>query len=56
MGAQLVKPLPSAQVMTPGSWDQVPHWAPRSLGSLLLLQPVTPPACALARTLSLSNK
>ena len=34
--AQSVKHLPLAQVMTPGSWDQVPHQAPRSAGSLLV--------------------
>ena len=33
---QLVKHWPSAQVMIPGSWDQTPHRAPCSLGSLLL--------------------
>ena len=26
-GAQLVKRLPSAQVLIPGSWDRVLHWA-----------------------------
>ena len=35
--AQWVKPLPSAQVMIPGAWDRVLHWAFRSAGSLLLL-------------------
>jgi len=29
--AQLVKRLPSAQVMIPESWDRVPHRAPPSL-------------------------
>ena len=28
--AQLVKPLPSAQAMIPGSWDPAPHQAPCS--------------------------
>ena len=58
--AQLVESLPWAQVMTPGSWDQVLHWALCSVESLLLLLPfptapalsfspllVTPSACAL---------
>ena len=39
-GAQSVKCLPSAQVMIPGSWDRVPHWAPCSVGRLLLLLPL----------------
>ena len=34
-GAQLVKHLISAQVMISGSWDQVPHQTPCSVGSLL---------------------
>ena len=38
--AQLVKHLPSVQVMIPGSWDQAPHWAPCSVGSLLLPLPL----------------
>ena len=46
--AQLVKYLPLAQVMIPGSWDGVPHWAPCSVRSLLLPLPATPPACALS--------
>jgi len=50
--AQSVKRLPLAQVMIPESWDQVPHWAPCSGGSLLLPLPAAPPACAL----SLTNK
>ena len=33
--AQWVKPLPSAQVMISGSWDQGPHRALCSAGSLL---------------------
>ena len=36
--AQWVKPLPSAQDMTPGSWDRALHWAPSPSAP--------PPACA----------
>ena len=50
--AQLVKRLPSAQVMFSGSWNRAPHQAPRSVQSLLLPLPATPLACALC----LSNK
>ena len=28
LGASVVEHLPLAQVVIPGSWDQVPHWAP----------------------------
>ena len=38
-----LRPLPSAQVMIPGSWDQAPHRALCSAGSLLL--PLSPSAC-----------
>ena len=48
--AQLVKHLPSTQVMVSGSWDQVPHQAPFSAGSLLL------PFYLCSLVLSLSNK
>ena len=53
--AQLVKPLPLAQVMIPESWDRVSHWAPCSVGILLLSLPLTAtlPACALSLSLSL---
>ena len=34
--AQLVKCLPSAQVIVPGSWDGAPNMAPCSVESLLL--------------------
>jgi len=40
--AQMVKHLPSAQVMIPGSWDQALCPAPCSAGSLLLLLPLPP--------------
>jgi len=49
--AQSVKCLPSAQVMVPGSRDQAPHWAPRSLGNPLLPLSAPPPACALSLSL-----
>ena len=29
LGGSVVEHLPLAQVVTPGSWDRVPHWAPR---------------------------
>jgi len=51
--AQLVKRLPSAQVMIPESQDRVPHRAPCSAGSLpppLTLPPLT---CSLSLILSL---
>jgi len=38
--AQLVGRLPSAWVMIPESWNQVPHRAPCSVGSLLLSLPL----------------
>ena len=50
--AQLVKHLPSAQAMIPGSWNQVLHRAPCSVGSLLLL----PPAYTCELCLSQINK
>ena len=54
-----VKRLPPAQVMIPGSWDQVLHWAPCSVESPLLPLPAAPPAVlslSLCRSLSLTNK
>jgi len=39
LGGSVVKRLPSAQVRILGSWDQAPHWAPCSAGSLLLPLP-----------------
>ena len=62
--AQLVKHLPSAQVMIPGFWDQAPyqapHWALHSVGSQLLPGPLptAPLLCsqALSLSLSVSNK
>ena len=54
--AQWVGPLPLAQVMVSGSWDQAPRWALCSVGSLLppLSLPASLPTCDLS--LSLSNK
>ena len=53
--AQLVKLLPSAEVMISGSWDQAPGWAPCSAGSLCLPLPllVHPTSSC---DISLSNK
>ena len=53
--AQLVKHLPLAQVVIPGSSDRVSWWAACSAGSLLLLLPTTPPACAVSLSCSLSQ-
>ena len=49
--AQWDKPLPSAQVMIPGSWDQALHWALCSAGSLLppLSLPASLPTCDLCQ-------
>ena len=53
--AQLVRHLPSAWVMIPESWDQTPHQAPCSVGSLPLPILLLPPhTLSLAR--SLTNK
>ena len=41
MGGSVVECLPLAQVMIPGSWNQVPHQDPS--GSLLLPLPVSLP-------------
>ena len=41
--AQSVEGLPSAQVMISGSWDEAPHWAPCSAGSLLPPLPLSLP-------------
>ena len=55
--APLGKLLPSAQVMIPGFWDQVPHWAPCSVGGLLLPLPILlPPLLMHVLSLSLLNK
>ena len=48
-----LKPLPSAQVMNPGSWDGAPHRALCSAGSLLSL---SLPASLPTGDLCLSNK
>ena len=52
--SQLVKHLPSAQVMISGSWDQTLHWAPYSVGSLLLSLPL--PLPPLMHSVSQINK
>ena len=51
-GGQLVKCLPLAQVMIPGSWNQALHQGPCSVGSLLLTFPLPLPYCSLALSLS----
>ena len=54
--AQSDKPLPLAQVMILGPWDQASHWALCSAGSLLLPLPLHYPHPAHALTLSQINK
>ncbi|XP_064438058.1 protein FAM98C isoform X2 [Mirounga angustirostris] len=56
LGGSIVKCLPSAQVMIPGSWDRAPHRAPCSAGSLLLSPSPTPTACVPSLAVPLSNK
>ena len=45
-----------AQVVTPESWDRVPHWAPCSAGSLLLPLPLQLPLLAFSLSLCQINK
>ena len=47
-GGSVVEHLPSAQVVIPGSWDGVPHRAPR-------VEPASPSACV-CLPLSVSHK
>ena len=54
--AQLVKHLPSAQVMILGSQDQALCWAPCSMESLLLPLPLPLPLFVFSLSLSLSLK
>lgn len=54
--AQSVKWLPLAQVMLSGFWDQVLHWAPPSVGSLLLLSLCLPSVCHSAHLFYQINK
>ena len=50
LGGSVVEHLPLAQVMIPGSWDQVPYWAP-------CREPTSPSACVSASlSVSLMNK
>nr|XP_045726523.2 acyl-coenzyme A thioesterase 9, mitochondrial-like [Mirounga angustirostris] len=56
LGGSVVKRLPLAQVVIPGSWDRAPHWAPCSMGSLLLPLPLPLLVFPLSLCLSLSNK
>ena len=49
VGGSVVECLPLAQVVIPGSWDQVPHQAP-------CIEPASPSAYAPSPTLSLMNK
>ena len=51
--AQVVEHLPSAQVMIPQSWDEVPSQAPCSEGSLLLPLPSALSACDIPSLCSL---
>ena len=46
LGGSVVEHLPLAQVVIPGSWDRVPHRAPRR-------EPASPYACV---SVSLMNK
>jgi len=52
LGGSVIERLPSAQVMIPRSWDQAPHWAPCSAGSLLLPLPLPLLVCPLSLCLS----
>jgi len=54
LGGSVVKHLPWAQVMIPGSRDQALRGAPCSAGNLLLPLPL-PPACVPSRAVSLSE-
>ena len=54
--AQWVEPLPSAQVMIPGSWDRAPHRALCSVGSLLPPLPLCLSLCLLVISLCQINK
>ena len=49
--AQVVKQLPSAQVMVPGAWNPAPHLALCLVGSLLLFLSLPSPSCSLSLSL-----
>ena len=50
LGGSAVEHLPSAQGVTPGSWDRVPHWTP-------CMEPASPSAWVSASlSVSLMNK
>ena len=51
LGGSAVEPLPSAQSVIPGSWDQVPHLAP-------CMEPASPPSAyvSAAFLVSLMNR
>ena len=49
LGGSVVEPLPSAQVVIQGSWDQVPHQAPHK-------DPASPFAVSASLCVSLIDK
>ena len=53
LGGSVVKRLPSAQGLIPRSWNQAPHRAPCSAGSLLLPLPLPLLVFPLSLTMSL---
>ena len=53
--AQSVEHLPSAQVVIPGSWDQVPHWVPCGGASAYVSFPSSYVSASLSLSVSLMN-